>query len=440
MSRLRILLTSTTLARRSGSEMYTRDLAVGLLQQGHAPVVYSTEIGEIAHEIKMATVPVVDDLARLSTPPDIIHGNHHLELITALLHFPGVPAIHVCHAWNSVEASPPRFPRIRRYVAVDETSRDRLLLEEGVPEERVRLHLNAVDLGRFRPRSPLPSRPRRALVFSNYASEETHLPVVREACARAGLELDAVGAGVGRSCPEPERILGQYDLVFAKARCALESMAVGTAVVLCDSTGAGPLVTAGNLDSLRCANFEIRTLRNPLDPELLLREIARYDPADAAEVSQRIRATAGLEQAVGTMVDIYREAIAEQAAAPPPDREAEEHAAAVYLRWLTIVTRDERTWRDWMSRAARAEAERDTSREEAGRLRDEIARLHGELARVSLLEDRLRAAETERDSSRAEIAYVTRTATWRLRERLTHWGPLVRAYRFLRGNVRRSGS
>jgi hypothetical protein len=369
--------------------------------------------------------------------------------------------IHVCHAWNSVEASPPHFHRIRRYVAVDETSRDRLLLEEGSPEERVRLHFNAVDLERLRPRGPLPPRPARALVFSNYASEETHLPAVREACARAGIALDAVGAGVGNPCPRPELVLGGYDLVFAKARCALEAMAVGAAVVLCDSTGSGPLVDAAGLDALRRANFEIRTLSQPLDPALLEREIARYDPADAAEVSRRIRAEAGLGPAVEGLVAIYREAIAAQAAAVaegPADREAEERAAAVYLRWLGIVSREGRTWREWMARAGRAEAERERLRagaEEVGRqaaeLRAEAGRLQGEAERLQAeaggsreeaarwreeagrLEAGLRAAEHERDGARAEIGYLTQTATWRLRARLTRWTPLVKAYRLLRG-------
>jgi hypothetical protein len=36
---------------------------------------------------------------------------------------------------------------------------------------------------------------------------------------------------------KPEEILGGYDLVFAKARSAIEAMAVGTAVVICDRVG-----------------------------------------------------------------------------------------------------------------------------------------------------------------------------------------------------------
>jgi hypothetical protein len=82
---------------------------------------------------------------------------------------------------------------------------------------------NAVDLKRFRTRGPLPVRPRRALVFSNYVTEGRYLDLVREVCRRAGIVLDVAGTRVGRPCDSPEELLGQYDLVFAKARCALEA-------------------------------------------------------------------------------------------------------------------------------------------------------------------------------------------------------------------------
>src|SRR5206468_3631377 len=120
---------------------------------------------------------------------------------------------------------------------------DRLVFEHAIPEERVRVLLNFVDLQRFKPRGPLPARPTRALLFSNYAREETHLTAVREACARTGLALDVIGEGVGNVWVRPEEALGNYDLVFAKARSALEALAVGSAVVLCHATGAGPMVT-----------------------------------------------------------------------------------------------------------------------------------------------------------------------------------------------------
>ncbi len=93
MDSLCVLLTNNTLAGRAGSELYVRDVALALKKRGHHPVAYSTVLGEVAQDIRDANIEVVDDLAALSCVPDVIHGHHHLETITALLHFPKIPAI-----------------------------------------------------------------------------------------------------------------------------------------------------------------------------------------------------------------------------------------------------------------------------------------------------------------------------------------------------------
>ena len=331
---LRVLVTNRVLANRTGTELYVRDLAVGLLRAGHHPVVYSPLLGPVADEVRAATVPVVDDLARIGSAPDVIHGHHGLETLAALLAFPGVPAVALCHSWVGWADAPLRFPRVLRHVAVDHTCRDRLV-SEGVPAERVAVALNAVDLDRFRPRPPLPPRPRRALVFSNAAGGRAgHLAAIRAACARAGIALDVAGTRSRKPLERPEEVLGGYDLVFAKARAALEAMAVGAAVVLCDAAGAGPMVTTANLDRLRPLNFGVRTLGEPATPEALAREIARYDPGDAAAVSRRVREGAGTAALVDELVALYREVIAEHRAGPADDPAAEQRAAAAYLQWL----------------------------------------------------------------------------------------------------------
>lgn len=339
MHGLRILIANATMASFTGTETYVRDLALGLLRKGHTPIVYAPELGEIARKLRNATVPVVDNLASVGAAPDIIHGNHNTELLSALLHFPRVPSVFFCHSWIDWNSAPPPHPRILAYVAVDDTCRDRLLYEHSVPEERLRVALHAADLERFKPRGPLPERPRRALVFSNSANRWTHLSAVREACARAGIELDVVGSGMNAHSSNPEAVLGKYDLVFAKARCALEALTVGTAVILCDASGSGPLVTTAELDRLRRLNFGIRTLSEKLEADLLLREIARYDAEDAAEVSRRVRAGSDLGSVVEDALALYREVIDEYRGRPEPDPAEEGRAAADYLRWLTLTVR-----------------------------------------------------------------------------------------------------
>lgn len=339
MPGLKVLIANATLASLTGTETYVRDLALGLIRKGHSPIVYATELGRIADELRRATVPVVDNLNAVGIIPDIIHGNHNTELMTALLQFDSVPAVFVCHSWTDWISAPPAHPRILAYVAVDDTCRDRLVFEHGIPEEFVQVHLHGVDLERFTPREPLPERPARALVFSNSANRWTHLNAVRDACRRHGIVVDVVGAGANTSEMHPESVLGKYDLVFAKARCALEALAVGTSVILCDAAGSGPLVTMKDLNRLRRLNFGIRALNEKVDANVLVQQIARYDPRDAGEVSRAIRISCDVGAVVENAVALYRDVIKEFHDRPASNPVEENRAAAEYLRWMTLAVR-----------------------------------------------------------------------------------------------------
>ena len=339
MPGLKVLIANATLASFTGTETYVRDLALGLLRKGHSPIVYAPQLGDIADQLRCSTVPVVDNLNSVATIPDIIHGNHNTELMTALLQFETVPAVFFCHSWTDWISAPPSHPRIMAYVAVDDTCRDRIVLEHGISAESVRVQLHGVDLERFKRREPLPERPGRAVVFSNNANHWTHLNAVREACNRARIELDVIGSGVNASTKQPESLLPKYDLVFAKARCALEALAVGSAVILCDAAGSGPLVTASELDRLRRLNFGIRALSEKVDANLLAREIARYDAGDAAEVSRRVRESSDVRAVVDDAIALYNQVIEEFRERPPAHSTAESRAMAEYLRWMTLAVR-----------------------------------------------------------------------------------------------------
>ncbi|HEV7784474.1 MAG TPA: glycosyltransferase [Thermoanaerobaculia bacterium] len=422
---MRVLLTNSALVHRAGSELYLLEVATRLLALGHSPIAYSPCLGPLATELRAATIPVVDDLAAVAEAPDVIHGQHHIQAMSALLHFPGVPAVFVSHGWAPWEEAPPRFPRILRYVAVDYTTRERLVSEAGIPPERVEVVLNFVDLGRFQPREPLPAMPRRALVFSNQASEANYLPVVREACSRLGVELDVAGVAAGQPAARPEALLPGFDLVFAKGRSALEAMAVGAAVVLCDQAGVGPLVTPENFDRLRPLNFGIRTLREPVTPDVLEREIRRYDPADAAEVSRRLRAEAGLEGAVDQLAAIYEEVVAEHRERGPAPAGEEGRAAAAYLRWLDPHLQA----RSSLPERNRLAAEVDGLTRQSEALRRDLAALHQDLA---VLNQEVAPLHQKLAVRNQELAALQGTATWRLRQRLVRMPLLLSLYRALR--------
>jgi hypothetical protein len=309
---LTVLITSLGMDWPGGTVTYTRDLALELQRQGHRPIVYTWLKGDASRELGNAGVEVVDSLWRIHARPNVIHGHPRPLVRGALLRFPDVPAVAFCHNPTDPWDAPAPDPGIRRYIGVSELCVKRLL-SLGAPAGATELRTNFVDLHRFTPRPPLPLRPSRALVFSNYATVETHLPAIEEACRRLGVPLDVVGSGVGRATDRPEQLLPGYDLVFAVGRAALEAMAVGAAVVLCDVRGLGPMVTADDFDRLRSLNFGLGALVEPVTPEGLLLKARGYDPTEAGRVRDLVRSRCGMERAVSDLVEVYERVIEEAA-------------------------------------------------------------------------------------------------------------------------------
>jgi hypothetical protein len=332
---LRILLANQTLSPRSESALYLREVAIALLRRGHTPVVYCSELGDIATDLRLKTVPVVSNLEQVGEPPDVIHGQHHLATMIALLRFPRAPAVYFFSGSAVSAEMPPAFPRILRYVAIDQTSFDCLLSTHGLPDERVRLAPNFVDLNQFKPRGPLPTHARCAVAFSTQQNHRS-LSALREACALSQLTLEVVEAEGGNPADERKKLLEKTDIVFATGHRALAALAVGTAVILCDASGVGPMVTTNELQQLRSWNPGPATLRQPLNANTLVAQINKYNPADAAIVSAKIRATAGTDAAMEHLVNLYGEAMAENLKVEATWEE-ESAASAVYLRWLATT-------------------------------------------------------------------------------------------------------
>lgn len=398
---MKVLLTNNTLADRAGTELYVRDVALELLRLGHQPMAYSTSLGEVAEELRAAGMPVVQALSDLAETPDLIHCQHHYDTATALLWFPETPAVYFCHGAVPWEEKPFRFPQILRYVAVDEPCRERLIAEGGVPGEDIEMVFNFYDSARFPPRVPLPARPIRALAFGNVFSEAGGLPALRQACNGCGISLDAVGFGTDQSAAEPGPLLGQYDVVFAKARSAIEAMAVGAAVILCGDERIGPLVTTQNFDALRRLNFGFRTFTRPLTVGAIAAELKGYDALEANAVARRVRENCELKPAVERIVRVYAQVLDAAAERPGPSPLAQSRAASSYLR--QTASHHKNSDAVLLAKAAL---------EDGGR---RPVALERELARMRAL-----ALDRER-----QINEIHASATWRWTQRLLT-NPLVR--------------
>lgn len=364
---MRVLLTNIWLDHWAGTECATRDFACGLLRRGHAPVVYSPVLGGSAAEIEQHGIPVVDDVRLLSEPPDVIHGHHLIPTAEAIMQFPDVPVVNVCHAFLHWVEAPARFPQVQFFVAVDQACRERLLHTGRVDPARVVTALNTIDLTRIPERQrPLGARPTRALAFTK---NRAHLPALDAVCADRGIALDTLGAGVGREVPHPEAELVNYDLVFATARSALEAMCAGCAVIVCDARGMAGLVTPENFDQLRETNFGLRALVHDVGPLRIAEELDRYSATEAGVVSARVREEASFEPTLDHYIGLYEHAIERAAEHPWTDEEHRTAVASFLFGALPRKPADQRwPWR----------AERSALLQRAGQLEQEVAHLRAE--------------------------------------------------------------
>ena len=306
------------MATRTGAELFVRDAALALQARGHSVTVYAPIWGDMADELRAACVACVSDLQRVAHAPDLIVGNTRDETVACLAHFLGVPAMSICHDRTAPHGQPPLFSRIRQHVAVDDNCAERLSLEHGIARAAIAIVGNGVDLQRFRPRSALPAQPARAAIFSNYATESEETRTIRAACAAAGMALDVIGAGTGQQAKSPERVLGQYDLVFAKARAAMEAMAVGCAVVLYnENMGLGGMVSAAHLQRWHRWNFGRRLLQLPVSLASVGDAIRAYHPQDAALVSAYVREHASLQATVSALEALALQTVSDEAKRTP---------------------------------------------------------------------------------------------------------------------------
>jgi len=337
---MNILFTNHRLTRRGGTEAVIRDLANNFVPLGHSVAVYSSRPAPPGNSLADEGVPIVAHLDDLPFTPDIIHGHHSMDAMAAIMRLPGVPAIYCCHGATRSDAQP-KHPRIKRYTAMTASLKLRMSIESNIPEDMIEVVHNAVDLKRFRNvREPSPE-PRCILVYSRVVVESNPLGMaIKEAAKRRGLRVDFLRAGGdGRAIAHPENTLLDYDIVFASGKSAMDALACGCAVIVLGGTsggwsaiGCGEMVTTGNFERARSANFTSPVNAPPPTVSEVGARIDNYEATDVAAVTRRLREVADFTPYVARHLELYRHAIS--LAQSGWDLRAEQHAAHHYLRSL----------------------------------------------------------------------------------------------------------
>lgn len=306
---MRILITNIWLDTHGGTEVYVRDLATSLLKRGIQVEVYSPVTGIIATEMRQQGIPVVDQVDALTGIPDIIHAHHYEATMKVLMKFPSVPAVYFLHDRTHPADVPPKHPNIIKYIAVDYNCLDRIIVDHGIGKGHTGVIHNWVDTSRFLTRRQVNLKPEKALVFSNYANHENHFKLIQKACQSEGIVLDGVGLGFGNANRYPEKILGGYDIVFAKAKSAMEALSTGAGVIVCDYRGLGEMIDSNNFDLNRKYNFGMKMMTRSIHVDLIREEIARYNSLENLLIASRIRKEADLNKTIDKIVELYKDTI-----------------------------------------------------------------------------------------------------------------------------------
>src|SRR5262249_13558126 len=98
-------------------------------------------------------------------------------------------------------------------------------------------------------------------------------------------------------------------------------------------------VTSANYDRLRRLNFGLRCLDTLVSLDGVLAAIDRYDPVDAAAVTQRVRDEAGLEQALDRIEALYEHTVASSRTSAV-EATALLQSAGAYLRQIAPVLKE----------------------------------------------------------------------------------------------------
>ena len=306
---LKILYCNWCLNSRSGTEVVTLETVRALQARGHQVAVLVWHAGKPADELRQEGIPVFTLLDELPWNPDVIHSNHLPQALQCTLKFPIVPQVFFCHDSCAAHSSPPKLPNILHYGAVDEVCAERVRTVGG---NLTILH-NAVDLVRFQQRERLPQWPARAVMLGKKIAG---IAAVREACEQFGMSLDTLGTSVEEEVTDLADRLGVYDLVFAVARNAIESMAKGCAVIVVDDRGLAGLVRSEYVNEWRRHNFGKRILTREPTREALVKEILSFNSDDARAVSNRIRDVADLDDYARELVNLYESVVSQSCDKP----------------------------------------------------------------------------------------------------------------------------
>jgi hypothetical protein len=364
---MRIVVGTRSLVAPGGTETSAITVARELERLGHDVTLTAEELGPLAEEAKRSGLRVAT-LAELPPRCDAIVA--HDATMTAVLaeRQPDARVVFVAHSDFFDPQLPVQVPGVvDAVVACSDRLAARIrALALDVPIVRLR---EPIATDRFASAAPLPPRPRRVLILSNYLHGDRRRALI-DAWSRAHVEFVEIG-GTSATTLDPRPAMEDADVVVAKARAALEAMSVGRAVYLYDQFGGDGWITPDSYPAMEADNFAGQAAPAPRTAADLEADLARYHPDMGRVNSELVRTHHGARRHANELVAVLR---------GPHERREEATAVLAEVARLTratwqaehrTVAREHELW-TLRERTAAAEADALASRERAASLERQL--------------------------------------------------------------------
>jgi hypothetical protein len=273
---MRILIGTHQLSWIGGADTYTVTAAEHLQRLGHDVSIFAGELGEMTEAARRSGLVVTDDEQALPEDPDVIYAQDAYAALLLADRCPRTPQAFVIHTDDYDLWHPPQVPGLTQAVVALHERVAKRVRSAALAPEIVRLR-QPVDTHRFAPRGPLQDPPRRALLLGNYLMGDQR-KLVLTACADAGIECVEAGYRGPGPTGEPERLMGDVDIVIGKARVIVEAMASGRAAYVFDHNGGDGWVTPERYELLEADNFGGQAEAVATDLERLRSDLKSYRP------------------------------------------------------------------------------------------------------------------------------------------------------------------
>jgi len=305
---MKILIVNHTLGPPAGSEKNTFITATGLHKRGHSVQCFGLWNGQTAYHLETEGIKCWEKKPEGLEKPDIIFAGHKTPTRVIAEHFPDTPMVVISRStYNDEELlGEDIFQRAYRVICVDSEVKEHLQEEHQLPDEKVVIVRNSVDIKWYRPEKChyrwRPGDPIRIVQVSRIGGKRQYgINTMMKVSAELnklhkehhGADYMLAGFGHWHRIHTLEEELGlkvimqhqvwdsadtihQGDMVAGAARCIMEGMACGKPCIPITNFGCDGFVTRDNFEELHHAEFHGKTQKFPLgDPTKIAIEIKK---------------------------------------------------------------------------------------------------------------------------------------------------------------------